>query len=130
MDEFDGIAGLPAFFAAHYYLGDTGVHILMASLLALVITSLIGNLRALSRLCYAVAQDGILPERYSHLNEKQIPVQTIMLIVLVSLPIPFVGRTAIGWIVDATTFGATILYGFASAAVFKESGREGCKKTG
>ena len=50
-----------------------------------------------------------------------------MLIVLVSLPIPFVGRTAIGWIVDATTFGATILYGFASAAVFKESGREGCK---
>ena len=127
LDEFDGIAGLPAFYAAYHHLGDTGVYILMASLLALVITSLIGNLRTLSRLCYAVAQDGILPERYSHLNEKQIPVQTIMLIVLVSLPIPFVGRTAIGWIVDATTFGATILYGFASAAVFKESGREGCK---
>ena len=100
----------------------------MASLMALVISSLIGMMRALSRLCYAVAQDGILPERFTKLNDKQVPVNTIILIVLVSLPIPFIGRTAIGWIVDTTTFGATILYGFASVAVFKASGDEGCTK--
>ena len=128
LDEFEGIEGLPAFFVAHYYLGDAGVYILMASLMALVISSLIGMMRALSRLCYAVAQDGILPERFTKLNDKQVPVNTIILIVLVSLPIPFIGRTAIGWIVDTTTFGATILYGFASVAVFKASGEEGCTK--
>lgn len=128
LDEFEGIEGLPAFFATHYYLGDTGVYILMASLLALVITSLIGTLRAASRLCYAVAQDGILSERYAHLSEKQIPVNTIILVILVSLPIPFLGRTAIGWIVDTTTIGATILYGFATAAVFSASKKEKLKK--
>ena len=128
LDSYSGIAGLPAFYAAHYYLGNTGVYILMASLLALVLTSLIGMLRAVSRLCYAVAQDGILPARYAQLNEKQIPVNTILLIVAVSLPIPFLGRTAIGWIVDTMTIGAAIIYGFASAAVFKASGQEGCKK--
>ena len=128
LDEYEGIEGLPAFYAAHYYLGDTGVYILMASLLALVISSLIGMMRALSRLCYAVAQDGILPEIFTRLNDKQIPANTIILILLISLPIPFLGRTAIGWIVDTTTFGATILYGFASVAVFKASGDEGCKK--
>ena len=128
LDEFDGIEGLPAFYAAHYYLGNTGVYILMASLAALVLTSLIGMLRTLSRLCYAVAQDGILPERFSHLNSKQIPVNTILLILLISLPIPFIGRTTIGWIVDTTTIGATILYGFASAAVFKASKQEGKRK--
>ncbi|MBQ7655939.1 MAG: amino acid permease [Clostridia bacterium] len=128
LDEFEGIEGLPAFFAAHYYLGDTGVYILMASLLALVITSLIGTLRAVSRLCYAVAQDGILSERYAHLSEKQIPVNTIILVILASLPIPFLGRTAIGWIVDTTTIGATILYGFAAAAVFSASKKEKLKK--
>ena len=128
LDRYEGIEGLPAFFAAHYYLGNTGVYILMASLLALVITSLIGMLRALSRLCYAVAQDGILPERYTELSRKQIPVNTILLIVLVSLPIPFLGRTAIGWIVDTTTIGAAIIYGFASAAVFKASKQEGSRK--
>ncbi len=128
LDEFDGISGLPAFYAANHYMGPAGVYILMASLLSLVLSSLIGMLRTLSRLCYAVAQDGILPVRFAELNEKQIPVNTILLVLLVSLPIPFVGRTAIGWIVDTTTFGATILYGFASVAVFKASGMEGCRK--
>ena len=128
LDEFDGIAGLPAFYAANYYLGSTGVRILMASLLSLVLTSLIGMLRAVSRLCYAVAQDGILSERYATLSDKQIPVNAILLLLLVSLPIPFLGRTAIGWIVDTTTIGATILYGFATVAVFKVSGQEGLKK--
>ena len=85
-------------------------------------------LRAVSRLCYAAAQDGILPARYTELNDKQIPANAILLAVLLSLPIPFLGRTAIGWIVDTTTIGAVILYGFASVAVFKVSGQEGCKK--
>ena len=128
LDEFDGIAGLPAFYAADHYLGQTGVNILMVSLMSLVLTSLIGMLRALSRLCYAVAQDGILPGRFTILNNKQIPVNSILLVLLVSLPIPFLGRTAIGWIVDATTFGATIIYGFVSVGVFKASGQEGSKK--
>ena len=128
LNEFEGIAGLPAFYAANHYLGTAGVNILMISLLALVLTSLIGMLRALSRLCYAVAQDGILPERFSILNRKQIPVKAILLVLLVSLPIPFLGRTAIGWIVDTTTIGATIIYGFASVAVFKASKQEGSRK--
>ncbi len=128
LDQFEGIAGLPAFYAAHHYLGDAGVYILMASLLALVITSLIGMMRAVSRLCYAAAQDGILPERFAKLNKKQIPVNTILLILVVSLPIPFVGRTAIGWIVDTTTIGAVILYGFVSAAALKVARQENKKK--
>ena len=128
LDEFEGIEGLPAFFAAYYYLGDAGVYILMASLLALVLTSLIGTLRAVSRLCYAVAQDGILPERYAQLSEKQIPVNSILLLVAISLPVPFLGRTTISWIVDTTTIGATIIYGFASWAVYKLSKKEGSKK--
>ena len=128
LDEYEGIAGLPAFYAANHYLGAAGINILMVSLLALVLTSLIGMIRALSRLCYAAAQDSILPERFVRLNDKQIPVNAILLVLLVSLPIPFLGRTAIGWIVDTTTIGATIIYGFASVAVFKASGKEGSKK--
>ena len=128
LDQFDGIAGLPAFYAASYYLGDAGVNILMVALVCLVLTSLIGMLRAVSRLCYAVAEDGILPTRFAKLNKKQIPVNAILLVLLVSLPIPFIGRTAIGWIVDTTTIGATIIYSFASVAVFKLARQENSKK--
>lgn len=124
LDRFEGIEGLPAFFAAYHYMGDAGVGILMASLMALVLTSLIGMLRAVSRLCFSVAKDGILPERYARLSDKQIPVNAILLAVLVSLPIPFLGRTTIGWIVDTTNIGATIIYGFSAMAVFKASGQE------
>ena len=90
LDEFEGIAGLPAFYAANHYLGQAGVNILMVSLLSLVLTSLIGMLRALSRLCYAVAQDGILPGRFAGLNDKQIPANAILLVLCVSLPIPLI----------------------------------------
>ena len=128
LDEFEGIEGLPAFFAAQHYMGQTGVTILMASLLALVLSSLIGMLRTVSRLCYAVAQDDILPSRFAQLNEHGIPESAIWFNLLVALPIPLVGRTAIGWIVDTTTMGAVILYGAVSIAVFKVSGKEHAKK--
>ncbi|MBQ8092331.1 MAG: amino acid permease [Clostridia bacterium] len=119
LDRYEGIEGLPPFYAAHHYLGNTGVYVLMAVLLALVLTSLIGNMRALSRLFYAIARDDILPRRFAELNSKQLPQNAILLIALISLPIPFLGRTAIGWIVDVTTIGAALIYGFAAAATYK-----------
>ena len=123
LDEFEGIEGLPAFYAAWHYMGEAGVHILMASLMALVLSSLIGMLRAVSRLCYSVAQDHVLPARFAELSDRQIPVRAILLAVAVSLPIPFLGRTTIGWIVDTTTIGATIVYGFSAVATFVAAGR-------
>lgn len=39
----------------------------------------------------------------------------------ISVLIPFLGRTAIGWIVDVTTLGATLVYGYVSSAALKLS---------
>ena len=41
----------------------------------------------------------------------------------ISALVPFAGRTAIGWIVDVTTIGATMVYGLVSVCCFK-MGRE------
>ena len=117
--NLSGIEALPAFYAAYHYMGQAGVGILMAALLSLVITSLIGNTTALSRLFYTEAKDGIMPTQVGSLNEKGIPHNAIKLIAAVSIIAPFVGRTAIGWIVDVTTIGATLIYGFVSAAAMK-----------
>ena len=119
LGRYSGIEGLPAFYAAKHYLGDFGVAILMASLLSLVLTSLIGNMRSLSRLFYAAARDDILPSPFAQLNDKQLPANAMLLVAGLSIPMAFVGRTAIGWIVDVTTLGATMLYGFVSAATYK-----------
>ncbi len=115
----DGLRGLPAFYAAERYLGGFGVVLLTASLFALVATSLIGNLFALSRLFYALARDDIFPVRYAELNVRRVPAGAVALAAGISALIPFVGRTAIGWIVDVTTIGATLIYGIVSAAALK-----------
>lgn len=115
----EGLEGLPPFYAAYRYLGDAGVVVLMLALLALVITSLIGNVVALSRLFVALGRDGVVPERLSNLNKKGTPQSAILCIVAISILIPFLGRTPIGWIVDITTISAVIVYGFVSAAELK-----------
>ena len=114
-----GIDGLPAFYAAHYYMGQTGVTILITALFGLIITSLIGNSVALSRLFYSLSKDSILPARFSSVNSVHVPARTLLLVAVISAPIPFFGRTAIGWIVDVTTIGATLIYALVSASAVR-----------
>ena len=119
LGNLSGIEALPAFYAANHYLGRTGIVILTASLLALILTSLIGNITALSRLIYTLGRDGLMPARIAGIGKHGTPAKAIMLVAALSLPVPFLGRTAVGWIVDVTTLGATIIYGMVSAAAGK-----------
>lgn len=119
LGNLQGIEALPAFYAAQRYLGSFGVTALMLALLALIFTSLIGNITAVSRLFYALGKDGVLPGRFHRINRRGAPGQAILLIAGISALIPFLGRTAISWIVDVTTLGATLIYGYVSASAMK-----------
>ena len=115
----DGIKGLPAFYVANHFMGETGVRILMVALLCLVGTSLVGNTVALSRLFHALGKDRIIPRGFASINRHSIPGMAIFLVVALSVAVPFLGRTAVGWIVDVTTIGATIVYAFVSACAHR-----------
>ena len=121
MGNLSGFKAVPAFYAIHYYMGDAGVMILMLALLGAILTSLIGNTLALSRLLYAGAREGSAPAPLATLNEQGNPSKAIWSVVIISMFIPFLGRTAIGWIVDVTTLGATIIYGLVSYAVWQDA---------
>ena len=121
LGNLSGIEALPAFYAAGHYLGHAGFVLLFLSLLSLVVTSLIANVWALSRLLYSVGQDSIMPEKFAELNKKNIPSKAILFVAAISLVIPFLGRSSIGWIVDVTTIVATLLYGFVAAAAMKSA---------
>lgn len=125
LGNLEGIKGLPAFYAANHYLGQPGILLLILSLLALIITSLIGNSVALSRLFYSMARDEVLPDRFAELNDQHVPANAFWLVGCISLIVPFLGRTTIGWIVDVTTIGATLIYGFVSAAAYKNAKEKG-----
>jgi diguanylate cyclase (GGDEF)-like protein len=125
MGNLEGIKAVPAFYSVNHYLGQAGVVVLMLALFCVIFTSLIGNLLAVSRLLYAVGREGEAPEMLSELSGQGIPRNAMFAVVVVSAFIPFLGRTAIGWIVDVTTLGATLIYGIASHAVYLHAKKEG-----
>lgn len=128
MGNLSGIKAVPAFYAANHYLGQTGVAVLMLALLGVIVTSLISNLLALSRLLYAAGRGGEAPEALGNLNDRGIPANAIAAVVAVSLLVPFLGRTAIGWIVDVTTLGATIIYGMISYTAYRHAQEAGLRR--
>ena len=128
LDSLDGLKGIPTFYAANTALGRAGIYILGITLFAAIATGLIGNYIAGSRLMYAMSKKGILPERFSECTKDGTPRNALNFLLIISLFIPFLGRTAIGWIVDVTTVGATIAYGYTSFAAFVQARRDGNRK--
>ena len=119
LGEYSGIKSQPAFFAAFSSLGNIGSVILGIAALGAIFTGIIGNYIALSRLINAMSQDNVIPGWMGKLNKNNVPRNAILAILAVSVILPFFGRTAIGWIVDVTTVGATIAFAFTSAAALK-----------
>ena len=124
LGSFEGPASQPTFFAAHTALGSAGSVILGVAALCAIFTGLIGNYVALSRLLAAVADDGLFMGWIGKRDKHQVPRNAILLILAVSVFMPFFGRTAISWIVDVTTVGATIAYAFAAAGAWKAARQE------
>ena len=116
--SLDGIKQIPTFFAAREAMGDTGVVMLGIAAFCGIATGVIGNFVALSRLICSMADDEILPKAFKKRNKKGVPWFAILMVAAVSLIIPFLGRTAIGWIVDVTTVGAVIVYAYISICAF------------
>ncbi len=117
--ELEGIAKVPSFYAAKYYMGNFGVGLMSASMLALIITTLIGSTITLSKIFYSLGKDRVLPEQFTVLNKNDIPNAAILLIVCASFFIPFLGRSIIRWLVEVTNIGAISIYALISAAAIK-----------
>ena len=124
LGERTGLASQPTFYAAHRALGNGGTLILGTAALCGIFTGLIGNYIALSRLLKSISDDGMLPGWVGECDENCVPRRAILSILAVSVVLPFFGRTAISWIVDVTTVGATIAYAYASAAAWKNAREE------
>jgi diguanylate cyclase (GGDEF)-like protein len=121
LDNLSGYESLPTFFAVNRAMGSVGMVILGVTVLGGIITGIIGNTIAASRVLYSMAKDEVLPRWFAKLNRDSNPSNAILFIMLISIVIPFFGRTAISWIVDVTTVGATIIYCYTSVAALKEA---------
>ncbi len=129
LETYTGVQSQPTFFAANAALGTWGSSILGIAALCAIFTGLIGNYIALSRLIRSMSEDGMVPGRIGKLDKNNVPRNAILCVLAVSVIFPFLGRTAISWIVDVTTVGATIAYAFASASALKTAREQKNKLT-
>ena len=119
LESLSGVRSVPTFFAASTALGDGGRLLLGVAALCGIFTGLIGNYIALSRLLRTMSEDGLFPGWLGQLDRNNVPRHAILCILGISVILPFLGRTAISWIVDVTTVGATIAYAFSAACACK-----------
>ncbi len=125
LGNLSGIEALPTFHVVRDIMGGTGEFVLGMAAFAGIMTGLIGNSIAASRLMYYMACEGMLPDWFRELNKERNPKHALIFIMGISLFIPLLGRTAIGWIVDVTTIGATIAYAYTSACAYANAKKDG-----
>ena len=128
LSNISGTEGLPTFNAINTTMGGAGMNFIFIVALCAIGTGLVGNFIAASRLLYTMSKEHILPEWFGKLNSDGNPKNAFIFLIIISCIISFVGRTAVGWIVDVSTIGATIAYGYTSIVAFFEARKE--KKKG
>lgn len=120
LDNLTGLISLPTFYAAKELLGNAGLLFIGLAVLAAILSGIMGFYMATSRLLYSMAKGKFLPQWFGIIHEKyKTPINAILFVMIISIIAPFFGRTALGWIVDMSSVGAAIGYGYTSAAAFK-----------
>ena len=123
----DGLDSMPTFAAVRTAMGHGGVALLGGTMFAAIFTGIVGATVAMSRLLYALSADEVFPKWkwLGQLDGNGSPRNAILVVVGVSLVIPFFGRTVIGWPVEVSSIGAAVAYCCTSAAAFKLAKRNG-----
>lgn len=91
--------------------GFIGLAVLAVAIIMGIFTGLNGFLMSSSRLLFSMGRSGIMPTVFSKLHSKhKTPYVAIIFLVAVSLIAPWLGRTALTWIVDMSSTGVSIAY--------------------
>ena len=124
LDNLTGVASVPTFHAAQAVLGRGGLVIACVTALAAILTGIIAAYRATTRVLSTMAEDRILSEKFSRTQT------SILFIMILSIVISLLGRNALNWFVDLTSFGAIVGYGYTCAAAWKIARAEGNRRVG
>ncbi|MBR1603502.1 MAG: APC family permease [Synergistaceae bacterium] len=115
------IIAIPTFYAAWEILGNIGLAILSIAAASAIITGILGFYIVTSNLLCALAKEDVLPGLFAKVNKRGAPVNAVIFITLISMLSVFLGRSVLSWVVDMSSMGAAIAYGYTSLAARKFS---------
>lgn len=128
LGNLDGLKSLPTFYSAYNHLGYVGLTFVVIAVTAAVLSGIVGFYMATSRLLFSLACNEYLPEWFGKVDKKHsTPANAIKFICVLAIFLPLAGRNVLGWIVDMSSTGAAIGYGYTSIAAALVARKE--KKT-
>ena len=75
-----------------------------------ILTSWNGFIVGASRVIFSMARAHMLPGIFAKVNSKGVPVAAILLVGIVTILSPLLGKSALVWFVDAAAFGTVVAY--------------------
>ena len=122
-----GLKQIPVFYNSYVILGTKGLAVVGITALSALVTSVIGFYKASMRILQSMAKDNLIPRKIGREKDGKIPYAGLVIFIL-CLPIPFLGRTAIGWNADVATLSVSIVYLYISICTFKTAKEKSCKR--
>ena len=119
-----GIQGIPTLNASFMVLGRTGLFVIVASVIAAMLTGIIGFYTATSRLLYSMSRDGMIPRWFMYLNKKGVPTHAGLFCTIVAGATCLMGRAVMGWVFDMASIGGSIGFAYTSISSCKYAWRE------
>ena len=114
-----GIEGIPTLNAANMLLGKAGLFFLVASVIAAMLTGIVGFYTATSRLLYSMARDGMIPSWFEALNKNGVPKNAGLFCTVIAGLTCLLGRAVMGWVFDMASIGGAIGFAYTSISAFK-----------
>ena len=119
VQDLQGVESIATFSAAEKVLGSPGVLLMALSALMAIITTMIGFYTAAGRLLYSMARDKLIPAWFMRLNNNSVPYHSVIFCMLISFFAPFLGRTALNWLVEISSIGGAVGMAYTSLAAVK-----------
>lgn len=123
LGQYHGMDGIPVLFNIQRMFGVKGTLLAAVTVFCALATGVLGFLQSAANLVQTMAEDQLLPAYYSA-APNGIPRRAVISILVLSLPIPFLGRTSIGWLVDVSTLAVAIVYAHVSMSAWKIARQE------
>ena len=122
LDQLAGVDAVPTFYAAKSIMGLWGMIALSITALCAILTGVIGAYRATTRVLSTMAEDRILSEKFTSTSF------CVAFIMIISIVVSFLGRNALEWFVELTTFGAIVGFAYTSASAYRIAKSEGNRR--
>ncbi|MBQ9419231.1 MAG: APC family permease [Synergistaceae bacterium] len=124
LPSLSGIDGIPTLNAAKIIMGRAGLWIIVASVIAAMLTGIVGFYTATCRLLYSMSRDGMIPEWFSYLNEHGVPTHAGMFCTIIAGATSLLGRAVLGWVFDMASIGGAIGFAYTSLSSSKYAWQE------